>query len=277
MSYAGAGHPPLLLWGGSSKGVRDAYWKTVLFLGRFPFATYASVELPLMAGDRALLYTDGISETTNPADIQFGTDGFRQFLETERSTSADEFADRLLQELSRWSGQQGSAEDLDDDTTDGGNPRNVLKMRALSVSRPKHANALSEHRGLEISGPRSAGRLTANRKLFTWMFQELATVDGDPDGIAFAINDLGQAVGASGNCGPFNAIEQNNFTPLHAVLWRNGNAIDLGNLEGDGRFAGIYASGLNDRGQLWNLGHLTATQAFMVFFGSRATSPISEH
>ncbi len=54
---------------------------------------------------------------------------------------------------------------------------------------------------------------------------ELATVAGDPDGIAFAINDRGQAVGASGNCGPFNAIEQNNLTPLHAVLWRDGKAI----------------------------------------------------
>ena len=113
-------------------------------------------------------------------------------------------------------------------------------------------------------------------KPFPWSqvrLQELGTVDGDPDGVAFAINDLGQAVGASGNCGPFNAIEQNNLTPLHAVLWRNRNPIDLGNLGGDGRFAGIYATGLNDEGQvvgtsdttgdasfhgfLWQQGHLT--------------------
>jgi sigma-B regulation protein RsbU (phosphoserine phosphatase) len=115
LSYAGAGHPPLLLWGGPSKGVRDVL-ENGLFLGRFPFATYSSVELPLQAGDRALLYTDGVSETTNPAEVQFGADRFRQFLETERSTSADQFADRLLEELSRWSGR-GSAEDLDDDIT----------------------------------------------------------------------------------------------------------------------------------------------------------------
>jgi len=113
-------------------------------------------------------------------------------------------------------------------------------------------------------------------KPFPWSqerLQELGTVGGDPDGVAFAINDLGQAVGASGNCGPFNAIEQNNLTPLHAVLWRNRNPIDLGNLGGDGRFAGIYATGLNDEGQvvgtsdttgdasfhgfLWQQGHLT--------------------
>jgi phosphoserine phosphatase RsbU/P len=115
LTYAGAGHTPLLLWGGSSKGVRDVA-ENGLVLGKFPFATYSSVELPLTAGDRALLYTDGISETTNLAGVQFGINCFKQFLGTEQSTSADQFADRLLEELSRWS-DRGSAEDLDDDIT----------------------------------------------------------------------------------------------------------------------------------------------------------------
>jgi serine phosphatase RsbU (regulator of sigma subunit) len=92
LKYAGAGHPPFLLWDGLAKGVRDVL-ENGLFLGRFPFATYSSVELPFRAGDRALLYTDGVSETANPAEVQFGTDCLRQFLETEHSTSADQFAD----------------------------------------------------------------------------------------------------------------------------------------------------------------------------------------
>jgi sigma-B regulation protein RsbU (phosphoserine phosphatase) len=113
LTYAGAGHPPLLLSGGP-EGVRSIE-ENGLFLGKFSFATYTSVVVPLKAGDRVLLYTDGIPETTNPAGIEFGADCFKQFLETEQSASADQFADRLLAELSRWSAR--GSEDQDDDIT----------------------------------------------------------------------------------------------------------------------------------------------------------------
>ena len=115
LTYAGAGHPPLLLRDGSSKRVRDVA-ENGLFLGRFPFATYSSVELPLNAGDRALLYTDGIPETTNPAGVEFGSGCLKQFLAAEQSTSADHFAGQLLEELSRWSARR-CADELDDDIT----------------------------------------------------------------------------------------------------------------------------------------------------------------
>jgi serine phosphatase RsbU (regulator of sigma subunit) len=115
LTYAGAGHPPLLLWGGSSEGVRVVE-ENGLFLGKFEFARYSSVELPLASGDWALLYTDGISETTDPFGVEFGTERFREFLAEERSPSADHFADRLLEEVSRWSAR-GPSEDLDDDIT----------------------------------------------------------------------------------------------------------------------------------------------------------------
>jgi serine phosphatase RsbU (regulator of sigma subunit) len=114
LRYAGAGHPPLLLWS-LSEGVR-AVEENGLFLGKFPQAAYTFVELSLKAGDWALLYTDGIPETTNPSQIEFGADRFMQFLGTEQSTSADHFADRLLKELSQWS-VRDSGEDSDDDVT----------------------------------------------------------------------------------------------------------------------------------------------------------------
>ena len=110
---------------------------------------------------------------------------------------------------------------------------------------------------------------------FPWsevLIRDFPTVDGDPDGVALAINDLGQVAGTSGPCGPF-GFEPINLTPLHAVLWQNGKATDLGNLGGDGKFLGIFATSLNDYGQvvggsdttndasfhgfLWQQGHIT--------------------
>jgi phosphoserine phosphatase RsbU/P len=114
LRYAGAGHPPLLLWS-RSEGVR-AVEENGLFLGKFPQAAYSFVELPLKAGDWALLYTDGIPETTNPSQIEFGTDRFRQFLATDQSTLPDHLADRLLKELVQWAGRD-SGHDADDDVT----------------------------------------------------------------------------------------------------------------------------------------------------------------
>ena len=115
ITYAGAGHPPLLLWGKSSAGVRDLQ-ENGLFLGKFPWATYSSLELPIQAGDWCLLYTDGIPETPNHSGIEFGTEQFRQVISADQSTSANQFSDHLLEELSNWAAR-GLGEDLDDDIT----------------------------------------------------------------------------------------------------------------------------------------------------------------
>ena len=115
LKYAGAGHPPLLMWGASSQGVRDVE-ENGLFLGKFDFAAYSSVDLPVAPGDWALLYTDGISETNNPDGVEFGTERFRQFLAAEKNASANDLAKSLLNELSRYSARP-EADDLDDDIT----------------------------------------------------------------------------------------------------------------------------------------------------------------
>jgi serine phosphatase RsbU (regulator of sigma subunit) len=115
LTYAGAGHPPLLIWGAATPSVRDVT-ENGLFLGKFDFATYSSIEIPLAPGDRGLLYTDGISEANNPEGAEFGEERFRQFLQTEKNGSASQFADRLLEELARWSARS-EGEDLDDDIT----------------------------------------------------------------------------------------------------------------------------------------------------------------
>jgi len=66
-------------------------------------------------GDKAVLYTDGIPETTSPSEQEFGADLFKGFLESHHDMKADMFADLLFDELACWSENpkgQGQQDDL---------------------------------------------------------------------------------------------------------------------------------------------------------------------
>jgi probable HAF family extracellular repeat protein len=88
--------------------------------------------------------------------------------------------------------------------------------------------------------------------------QALPTVDGDPDGFVFWINNRGQAAGYSGNC----------TGALHAISWENGIATplpDLGNhgqawgINNQGQIVGTVGSadGQTQTGAIWQDGTLT--------------------
>jgi phosphoserine phosphatase RsbU/P len=115
LTYAGAGHPPLLFWRKSPGNVSEVL-ENGLFLGMFPEATYTSVQLPVAAGDRGVLYTDGIPETKDPSQEEFGTARIKRFMESNQNLAVEQFADGLLEELSRWS-QQPRGEGQQDDIT----------------------------------------------------------------------------------------------------------------------------------------------------------------
>ena len=84
-------------------------------LGQFPEETYSAVTLPLEPGDRCVLYTDGVLETSSPSDEEFGTGRFMRLMETKHSLGPGQFIDSLLEELSRWSGHppgEGQQDDI---------------------------------------------------------------------------------------------------------------------------------------------------------------------
>jgi probable HAF family extracellular repeat protein len=63
--------------------------------------------------------------------------------------------------------------------------------------------------------------------------RELPTFPGDPDGVAFGINDRGRVVGASGPCAAFDPDYGASLQPRHALMWHNGTVTALGNLGGN--------------------------------------------
>jgi phosphoserine phosphatase RsbU/P len=114
VSYAGAGHPPLLLWRNAT-GSASEVLENGLLLGLFPEATYSVIEILVEPGDKAILYTDGILETTSRSEQEFGVDRFKEFLESNHRLKADMFADLLLEELWGWSEHpkgQGQEDDI---------------------------------------------------------------------------------------------------------------------------------------------------------------------
>ena len=114
ISYAGAGHPPLLLWRTSTRSASEVL-ENGLLLGLFPKETYSAAEIAVEPGDKAVLYTDGILETRSPSEQEFGADLFKGFLATNHTLTADKFADSLLDELSGWSEHprgQGQEDDI---------------------------------------------------------------------------------------------------------------------------------------------------------------------
>ena len=69
----------------------------------------------------------------------------------------------------------------------------------------------------------------------------------DLDGEVWAVNDRGEAAGATGGCAPLNPLGALYLNPTHAVLWRDGDAIDLGNLGGT---TNNLPHGMNNLGQV---------------------------
>ncbi len=113
--YAGAGHPPLLLWRESSMGASEVL-ENGLLLGLFPDAPYSVAEVYVEPGDKLVLYTDGILETRSPSKDEFGPELLKVFLESKHNLKADEFADSLLDELTGWS-ENRKGDGQEDDIT----------------------------------------------------------------------------------------------------------------------------------------------------------------
>lgn len=81
LTFVNAGHcPPILR---QANGSIKLLSPTRPVLGLIPDEGFRSERVPLLAGDRLLLYTDGVSEAANSAGEEFGTDRLASLLERQ--------------------------------------------------------------------------------------------------------------------------------------------------------------------------------------------------
>ena len=111
MLYAAAGHPPALLQ--RSDGRIERLDEGGIVLTLFPAATYADVEVPFHAGDRLLLFTDGLLEAARgDSDAFFGDSELARVV--AEVPQSDDVSRAVLRAHREWIGQDTP---LSDDVT----------------------------------------------------------------------------------------------------------------------------------------------------------------
>jgi sigma-B regulation protein RsbU (phosphoserine phosphatase) len=109
--YSGAGHPPLLIW---RKDGLERIESNGLLIGVMPDADYPVCEIPLRAGDRFLLYTDGIVEPEDTGGNSFGEARLEEVIRRNQLQPPAALSGDLLTEVRRW--QPASVTQQDDIT-----------------------------------------------------------------------------------------------------------------------------------------------------------------
>ena len=111
LTYASAGHPSPLLRRGD--GRVESLDERGIVLGFMPDATYGTaIVRGLVAADRVVFYTDGITEAARGDGEFFGDREFQRQLATGSAQTADRFLTTLVDAARRWVGA-----DFADDVT----------------------------------------------------------------------------------------------------------------------------------------------------------------
>jgi sigma-B regulation protein RsbU (phosphoserine phosphatase) len=101
--YCNAGHLyPILVSAGSARSLEQGG----AVLGVFPAWVYEDATIEMKAGDRLLLFTDGITEASDASGREFEETGIAAFAEVNMALSAIELNRRLLAEVTGFCGAQ---------------------------------------------------------------------------------------------------------------------------------------------------------------------------
>jgi len=95
-----AGHnEPLLV---RQDGAIEKLYAGGLILGMFDFASYESQEIALAPGDTIYLYTDGISEATNPGGEEFGDGRLEELVRSQAHRTPPELLGEIERRVRDW-------------------------------------------------------------------------------------------------------------------------------------------------------------------------------
>lgn len=121
LSYANAGHDPAVVLAGD--GTMSDLPSTGLPVGLFEGIAYDEASVPLQPNDTIVVFTDGITESMDAAEAQFGRQRILDTLAAHRGASAREIGKALLEAVAVYSKGMPQSDD-----------RTLLVIKRLSPS-----------------------------------------------------------------------------------------------------------------------------------------------
>jgi serine phosphatase RsbU (regulator of sigma subunit) len=110
LDYCSAGHPPTLLL--RADGQLESLSGGGPLLGALPAASYARGRVKLHAGDVLLAYSDGLLESRNNADQEFGSERLEAQLRRARTASAETVLFSVLGAVQDFAAASPLADDM---------------------------------------------------------------------------------------------------------------------------------------------------------------------
>ena len=110
LTYANAGHNPPMI--ARANGTIDRLEGGGLLMGIVPSASYDAYRVQLNPGDVLLLYSDGVTEATNPLGEEFEEERLGQILQANRHRSPEEIVEAVTRAVSDFSAGAPVADDL---------------------------------------------------------------------------------------------------------------------------------------------------------------------
>jgi len=110
LEYTNAGHNyPIHV---SQSGNQKQLQKGGLIIGIYPNAHYETGRIQMQSGDVLIMYTDGLTESLNPEEDEYGEERLSGLLERISHLSAQQILDLILEEVVQFTKGQLYADDL---------------------------------------------------------------------------------------------------------------------------------------------------------------------
>src|SRR5437762_410488 len=110
LAYANAGHnPPLLIAADGSARFDE---RGGVPLGMFRDTRYYEHYLTIAPGELLVLYTDGVTEATNPAGEEYGLIRMIEAVKRDKNLTARELIDSIHQDVVNWTDGAGATDDV---------------------------------------------------------------------------------------------------------------------------------------------------------------------